>query len=189
MTESDASESSTAILIDRIQSGDDAARDQLFRKALPLLRRFARGRLPAWRRDLSETEDLVQVTLIRALNRIEDFDARGRGAFLAYLRTIMMNAVREEIRKHGRKPDTTESVEQVSAAPDSVVAAAIGMDTLDAYEQGLDRLKPAFRDAVILHVEFDMSHAEVAAELGLASADAARMRIKRGLTELASSMP
>ncbi len=182
-------EQSTAVLLGLIKSGDKSAREELFRRSLPMLRRFAHGRLPHYRRDTAETEDLVQVTLIRALNRIDDFESRGRGAFFAYLRTIMMNAVREEIRKHGRKPDTTESVDKSLAAEDSVVASAIGMDTLDAYEKALSELKQDFREAIILHVEFDLSYAEVALELDLPSADAARMRIKRGLKELATRMP
>src|SRR5690606_27280289 len=88
---------STATLIGRIHAGQAQARDELFARCLPMLRRFARGRLPAGRRDLAETEDLVQLTLMRALSRLDDFQANARGAFFAYLRTVMLNAVREEI--------------------------------------------------------------------------------------------
>ena len=69
-------EQATVTLIGRIRDGDDSAREELFRRCLPLLRRFARGRLPAQRRDMAETDDLVQVTLLRALNNVERFDAR-----------------------------------------------------------------------------------------------------------------
>lgn len=180
---------STALLLDLIRQGDEQSREELFRRCLPMLRRFAHGRLPYFRRDLSETDDLVQVTLVRALNGIGAFESKGRGAFFAYLRTIMMNAVREEIRKHGRKPQTTGSLDNVNAANDSVVEQAVGLETLEAYELALTGIKQDFREAIILHVEFDMSYAEVALELDLPSSDAARMRIKRGLKELATQMP
>lgn len=180
---------STATLLERIRVGNDAAREELFRRCLPLLKRFARGRLPARRRDLAETDDLVQVTLLRALNNVERFDARGRGAFFAYLRQIMLNAVREEIRRHANRPDHTDNLDAVPAAPDSVVALAVGEQTLEAYEHGLAQLSEQQREAVILRVEFDMSYAEIAAELDCVSTDAARMQVARGLRHLASLMP
>ncbi len=180
---------STALLLGLIREGDELARDELFRRCLPMLRRFARGRLPQARRDLAETEDLVQVTLFRAVNGIDTFQSEGRGAFFAYLRTIMMNAVREEIRKHGRKPQSTGSFDKTRAASDSAIEQAVGLETLEAYEQALSQIKQESREAIILHVEFDLSYAEVALELELPSSDAARMRIKRGLKELATQMP
>lgn len=182
-------DTSTASLLARAQGGSDAAREQLFRRCLPLLRRMARGRLPASCRDLAETEDLVQVTLVRALNRLEAFESRGRGAFLAYLRQIMINAVREEIRRHDPGIQHTDRLDRIPAAPDSVLAFAVGEQTLEAYERALGRLAETMRDAVMLRVEFEMSFPEIAVELGLASADAARMQVTRGLRRIAEMMP
>jgi RNA polymerase sigma-70 factor (ECF subfamily) len=187
--QSTAGQQSTATLIDRLRHGQQAAREELFRRCLPLLRRFARGRLPQSRRDLSQTDDLVQITLLRALNNLERFDNRGRGAFFAYLRTIMVNAVREEIRNHSRKPAMTADLDAASAAGDSAVAHAIGVETLDAFEAALPRLDEMQRHAVILRVEFDLSFAEIALELDLPSADAARMQVTRGLRRIAELMP
>ncbi|MEM1088942.1 MAG: sigma-70 family RNA polymerase sigma factor [Pseudomonadota bacterium] len=179
----------TTALLDRANSGDEAARDALFQRVLPMLRRFARGRLPAWGRDSAETEDLVQITLLRAFKRLGDFKAERPGAFLSYLRTIMMNAVRDEIRKKGRRPHSTSSVEEAVIDPESVVANVVGMETIDAYEGAMAELNEGRREAVMMHVEFGMTYAEVALELGLPSANAARMRIKRGLEEVARLMP
>jgi RNA polymerase sigma-70 factor (ECF subfamily) len=58
-----------------------------------------------------------------------------------------------------------------------------------AYERALADLSPALRDAVVLRVEFGMTFPEIAAELELASANAARMRVSRALAELAERMP
>jgi len=54
---------STATLIGRIQDGDRDARELLVQRCLPALRRWAHGRLPAYGRSLSDTDDLVQVTV------------------------------------------------------------------------------------------------------------------------------
>ena len=76
---------STASLIQRAKKGDGQAREQLAARYLPLLQRWAHGRLPAKARRLQETNDLVQVTLMRALDRLDFFESTREGAFLAYL--------------------------------------------------------------------------------------------------------
>ena len=96
---------STIHLIARARTGDQEAVERLFARHLGPLRRWASGRLPKWARDLTDTDDLVQDTLLRTLKRIGEFDPRGAGALQAYLRQAIVNAVREELRKKGRRPD------------------------------------------------------------------------------------
>lgn len=180
---------STATLVSQLQAGDGRARERLFNRCLPLLRRWARGRLPHYGRDLAETDDLVQVTMMRALNNLDSFEPRRQGAFLAYLRHILMNAVREEIRRTGRHPRGEEKSGSDDMVATSALEHAIGSETVDAYEQALETLTPAQREAVILRLEFDLSFPEIAAETGASSADAARMLVSRALVALARAMP
>ena len=63
------------------------------------LRRWVSGRLPRWARDLSDTDDIVQDTLLRTFTRIENFEVRGAGALQAYMRQAVMNRVRDELRR------------------------------------------------------------------------------------------
>ncbi len=179
---------STTALIDAIRAGDFDARDRLFHRCLPLLRRWARGRLPAFARDLADTEDLVQVSLLRALNNIERFEAGRPGALLAYLRKILLNAVREELRRSGRRPKAAATETELPDPAASVVERAIGQQTLEHYEAALERLTEKQRNAVILRLEFDMTYPEIATELESESSDAARMLVVRGLAELARRM-
>ena len=180
---------STALLVGKAQEGDGEAREALIAHCLPALRRWARGRLPNFARDLAETEDLVQVTLMQAVRNLDRFQYRGSGSFLAYLRTILLNAVKQELRRVGRTPDSTERVDLAAEVEDSVLANCIGQDTLEHYERGLQELTPGQRDAVVLRLEFGLSFAEVAAETGAHSSDAARMMVSRGLARLAELMP
>ena len=46
----------TTTLIQRIRSGDECAREQLFQRYLPLLQRWAVGRLPSHARKLADTD-------------------------------------------------------------------------------------------------------------------------------------
>jgi DNA-directed RNA polymerase specialized sigma24 family protein len=60
---------STITLLQRIRSGDPDAREQLMRRYLPRLRRWAHGRLPVYAREIDDTDDLVQNTLLRSSRR------------------------------------------------------------------------------------------------------------------------
>ena len=169
-----------------VREGDDEAREQLVARYLPIIRRWARGRLPARARDLAETDDLVQITLLRALNRLSEFEPRREGAFLAYLRKILLNSMREEIRRSGRMP-ARERLSDTSSEP-AAVASETDIDTLIAYESALGRLPALQHEAVVLRIEFGLSYAEIAAAIGSPSSDAARMKVKRGLVRLAETM-
>lgn len=95
---------STAKLLARVRAGDRLAREDLVRRYLATLLRWGHRRLPQHARDLSDTQDLVQTTLLKALDRVGDFEPRREGAFLAYLRTILLNEVRGEIRRVASRP-------------------------------------------------------------------------------------
>ena len=130
----------------------------------------------------------MQITLLRSLNHLEEFENRRPGAFLAYLRTILMNVLRDEIRRGDRKPvDLAISASRVSADT-SVVEAVVGREILDSYEAALAKMPEEKRLAVMMRIEFDMSYQEIADELERPSADATRMMIVRALGELADEM-
>ena len=62
--------SSTAALIERARAGDGQAQDALFARLYPPLRRWTRGRLPVWARDVADTDDLVQEALVRTFTHL-----------------------------------------------------------------------------------------------------------------------
>lgn len=180
-----AAHHSTAHLISLYQAGDQRAREDLFARCLPLLRQWAHGRLPGYARELADTNDLVQVTLIRALNRLDEFGSRGQGSFLAYLRTILLNTVRDEIRRTGRVApcQTLHDERCVDQAP-SQVEQLVGAEEMARYESALADLPQAQQDVLILRIEFGLSFPEIALETGR-KADAARMLFRRGYARLA----
>ncbi len=174
--------------MNRIRAGDTSARDALLQRFVPVLSRWAHGRLPHAARDLSETQDLVQLTLIKALNHLEAFDASRPGSFLAWLRTIFLNVLKDELRRHDRRPahgdvdtPTLQPVEGLSGTPMSA-------EDLASYESALALLPEDMREAVVLSLEFGFSHEELAQAIGAPTAEAARMRLKRALLKLAEHM-
>src|SRR5262245_37900354 len=77
---------STFHLIERVRAGDPEALERLFARHLKPLQRWASGRLPKWARDLADTDDLVQDTLVQTFKNIDGFEPRRVGALQAYLR-------------------------------------------------------------------------------------------------------
>src|SRR5262245_51348216 len=69
---SSANLESTYQLLERAQSGDSGALDRLMARHVTPLRRWATGRLPQWARDLADTDDLVQDTLLQTFKRLGD---------------------------------------------------------------------------------------------------------------------
>lgn len=182
---------STATLLRKVKQGDADAKERLFAIYLPLLTRWAHGRLPVQARSLSETADMVQLTLFKALQKLPEFEHRGEGAFLAYLRQVLLNSVRKEIQKQQRRHQLAP-MDSDQVAPDgspSVLDQVIGQRVLGAYENALQQLPEREREAVILRLELDFSFPEIAESLELNSANAARMLVTRSFDKLARHMP
>ena len=175
-------------LVERAKAGDDEALNRLFARYLPSLRRWASGRLPRWSRDLMDTDDLVQETVVRAVKRLDQFESRHEGALQAYLRQAIVNRIRDEVRRAKRSPAPSGLDDNAADKGASPLEAAIGEEALERYEAALARLRPEEREAIVARVEMDGSYQDVAQALGKPSADAARMAVSRALLRLAQEM-
>jgi len=179
---------SSVQLVARAKTGDQDARDLLFRRYYPRLRRWAHGRLPKAYDGVLSTEDVVQETLIRVLSGLERFVPTHDGSFQAYLSQALRNRIFDERRKAGRRsvPEPLDN-EPYSNAP-SPLELAIGREGVERYERALAALSPPDRSAVIMRVEWGFSHAEVARDLNLPSAAAAQMRVRRAIVRMAKDL-
>ena len=179
---------STVSLLERIRAGDNSARESLGRRFLDPLQRWARGRLPPRARDLADTNDLVQITLHAALERVEDFEYRKDGAFLAYLRRALQNRIRDEIRRADRRPVHVALTEGRAAEEPSPLEMAIGAETLERYEHAMSLLSERHKEAVMLRIELGFTYDEMVGAMNASSANAARMLVSRALVKLAKAM-
>ena len=180
---------STATLLARVRQGDGDARDHLCAVYLPLLQKWAHGRLPEYARDLAETDDMVQASLPKALDNLESFTPLHEGAFLAYLRKILLNKIRDEIRRFSLHGNQQQAItDSIKSKNESALEAAVGAEIIDKYEHALFKMTAEAREAVILRVEFGFSYPEIATAMNYASANAARMKVSRALHNLAEVM-
>jgi RNA polymerase sigma factor (sigma-70 family) len=179
---------STLYLIQQVRRGDQEALDRLLARHVGPLRRWVSGRLPRWARDLADTDDLVQDTLLRTFTKIKDFEVRGPGALQAYLRQAVLNRVRDELRRKARAPTRLDEDELELEAAGSPLEDAIGREAAERYEAALTRLRPSDREAVIGRLEMDYTYAELAEALGKPTSEAARKAARRALLRLANEM-
>ncbi|MGB2714826.1 MAG: sigma-70 family RNA polymerase sigma factor [Vicinamibacterales bacterium] len=175
-------------LLERAKAGDRAALDVLFTRHIPALRRWASGRLPRWGRDIAETQDLVQETVLQVFKRVEAFEPRGEGALQAYLRHAVMNRIRNEFRKKSRRPSFDDLDDQVPGDRTSPLESAIRQEQLDRYDSALSRLSEQERDLIVARVEVGLTYEEIAEALGKPSWNAARMATARALLRLAQEL-
>jgi RNA polymerase sigma factor (sigma-70 family) len=179
---------STLDLLERFKHGDELAVAELVERAIPPLRRWARGRLPAWARGLAETQDLVQTALMRALPRLKDFEAKHPGALQAYLRQAVANHIRDEIRKAASRPTPEVADSQHPDPGPSPLEQAIGHEAFERYEAALATLRAGDREAIVARVELQQSYEEVAIALEKPSANAARVAVARAVKNLVKAM-
>jgi RNA polymerase sigma-70 factor (ECF subfamily) len=178
----------TTELLRQAKAGDRSALESLVARYLPRLRSWASGRLPMRARSLLDTSDLVQETLLRTLERLDQVEVRGPGGFQAYVRSAVLNRIRDEIRWAARRPGPEGVPETLQSADPSPLELAVGADLVARYESALATLTEEERQLLHLRIELDYDYGEIAAMTDRASRDAARMAVTRALKRLAEAM-
>jgi RNA polymerase sigma-70 factor (ECF subfamily) len=122
------------------------------------------------------------------LKQIGRFEYGGAGSFLAYLRSTLLNLLRNEIRRVARRGESLELdealVEDETASP---LEQAIGRERLERYEAALETLPARARELVIMRLEFDMTYDDIANEVQ-STPDAVRMAIRRAVEALTRAL-
>jgi RNA polymerase sigma factor (sigma-70 family) len=178
----------TVVLIARARDGDVNALNDLCARYLPRLTRWAHGRLPAGARGAIDTHDIVQETLTHVVQRLSAFEPRHEGAFQGYVRRALLNRIRDEARKLGRKGPAEPLDSNQPAGDASPLEEAIGREALEGYEAAMLRLREEDRQAIIGRIELGLPYVELAPLLGKPTVSAAHMAVSRALLRLAKEM-
>lgn len=189
-TPGSSADTSSVRLLDRAIRGDRSAREALFARYLPWLRRWARGRLPHWARGVADTSDMVQDALHRTVTRLGGFEPRGDGALRAYLRSAVENRIRDEMRRVARRPamDVLDEEQPLDGNDRSLQEKIIHDEAWDSYRSALKRLPRRDQRLIVGRLELGYSFRQLAAIDGRGGPDAARMALKRALVRLAAEM-
>jgi RNA polymerase sigma-70 factor (ECF subfamily) len=182
------SDESTIELVMAARRGSRLALEALLERCLPSLKRWAHGRLPVYARGNCDTSDLVQDATMHVLRRLDKFEPRHVGAMQAYLRMSVINRIRDEIRRVGRRPESVELVVEPPSDGASPLESAIREEVYERYRAAVDKLRPRDREMVVARVEVQWSFQEIAHRFDLPSVDAARMAVTRSLKRLVAQV-
>jgi RNA polymerase sigma-70 factor, ECF subfamily len=133
-------------------------------------------------------EDLSQEVFIRIYRTLPSYNAK-QGAFATWLTSVTRNLLVDHYRRtrHDRLTDSIESIPQfeqqasTSRTPDSLAQAT---ELSAQVQQGLAKLSPELREAVILRDLQGLDYAEIRAVLQVPEGTV-KSRINRGRIELA----
>jgi RNA polymerase sigma-70 factor (ECF subfamily) len=152
-------------------------------------------------RSRMESMDLVQDAFISALRSLGNFSYKNEGDFLRWLSQIAENRLRDHVEKlHTDKRDIRKEIplnnhrdgqDSFVRAPGPVVATTPSMilskqEELDKLEKAIDKLKPEYREVIVLTKIEGLSHKEVAERLGK-NPHAVCVLLSRALTALAGA--
>jgi RNA polymerase sigma-70 factor (ECF subfamily) len=182
------SDEPTMELVVRARGGDRRAVDALLQRSIPHLKRWAHGKLPAAARNSLDTGDLVQETVLHVLRKLDTFMPRHVGAMQAYLRLSVLNRIRDEVRKIGRHPVSTELPDDMQSDQPSPEEQAVRNEAVSQYFDALGILIPRERQLVVARIEAQWTYDEIAKHFGMSTPDAARMAVTRALARLLDSV-
>jgi RNA polymerase sigma-70 factor, ECF subfamily len=185
----------TQNLVSRALQHDRAAIDLLFSRYRDRLRTALRKLLGArYRSLLADSEDATHDAILSALRRLEQFEYRGDGSFLAWL----LKGAEYEILRRLRERNTQKrgggrttmgldehEVGNVPAMQPSPEELHDEVELADRIREALQQLPDREREVIVLRRYLDLSTEEIMAELGLPTEGALRALLSRAQARLA----
>lgn len=178
---------STLIILERARAGDRAAAQTLIERAVPPVKRWARGRVPASVRGEANTEDVLQDAVVNTLRLVSASRLKSVSGLQFYLRRSVMNRIRDLIRRTIRRGGPAALVDDVASDRPSPLESAVRAERLEHFLAALQRLTPADRQLVVWRVELGYSVVEIAQRLGKPVPTTA-MRVSRALQRLKAAL-
>ncbi len=163
--------------------------EQLFVRLLPILERWAHGRLPRRARRRCDTADLVQDACSGAISHLGDLDQRDPAQVDFYLKQTIRNRIRDEIRR-ARIGETMSSEGLALTDPSpSPLEDSLEADERRRFRAALLALDADDQQLVVGRVELHLSYDELARATGRDTAEAARCAVRRAMLRLARQLP
>jgi RNA polymerase sigma-70 factor (ECF subfamily) len=182
-------------LIARARAGDGEAAGLLLEKYRPYLRILAQRQLDHNLAARLDASDLVQQTCLSVLGRLPQFDGRDEAQFIAWLRTVHENNIRDAVREHLRTAKRAAGREVSVEADDlagqlrasSPSQRVLVGESAAELAAALLELPPDQREAVRLRYLEGRSLTEIAERMERSVVAAAGL-VKRGLIQLRRTM-
>lgn len=183
-----------ASLLRLAREGSQDALNELFEDLAPRLLSFIRLRLGPNLRMQIESQDILQITLLKAFNNLESFEGSRSSSLGGWLAAIARNEIQDQVDYFRRqRRDVTLQVplgpalENLREQLSSVVTRLQTRERQQRLERALEELKPEYREVILLRQYEELSFAEIGLRLGK-SPDACRMLLARAIAALSRAM-
>lgn len=161
----------TEHLIAQARGGDASAYQDLFERESGRLQVYVSLRLGQRLRARVDPLDVVQDVLLSAHRGFPTFEARGPGAFRAWLHAIADHRIRDLASREGRDP-TSESEQSASPGPATLVG---GEEQRQRLVAALERLPAGQREVLLMRYFQGLSPADLGPALGCTPRHARRI--------------
>jgi len=191
-----ADSADTQQLLQRVRAGEQKARDRLFAKHRPFLRRFVALRSDPRLRARFDPSDLVQETQLEALRRLEGYLAEPTLSFRLWLRQLAYDrllhlrrdhfkAQRRSVRREVQLPEdsSVQLARQLLSATPGPSAQLLNKEFARRVREAVHELPEADQEMVLLRNFEGLSNQEAAQLLNIKPATASQ-RYGRALIRL-----
>jgi RNA polymerase sigma-70 factor (ECF subfamily) len=180
---------STALLREA-RGGSPEALGELYERYGGRLLAFIRFKMGRDLRARLESRDILQATLLRSFQRIEQFEGADGASLMGWLVRIAENEIRDQADfQHRQRRDIAAGVPldeitlQLAASGRSALSEAALNEQADFLTRALEGLDPDHREVIVLRKLEELSFKEVGGRLGR-SEDACRMLLARAMVAL-----
>ncbi len=178
-------------ILEDARAGSAEALDALFQQAAGRLLAVIRLRMGPQLRGRLESRDILQSTLLKAFERLDQLQGGNSQSLMGWLVRIAENEIRDQDDFHGRRcRDAAKDAgldENVAAGLvaqlRSQVSRLIQDEEAVRLEQALEAIEPHYREIILLRKYEELGFETIGARLGK-SPDACRMLMARALAAL-----
>lgn len=190
-----------AALVERAQSGDADALNELFARYHQTMVQLAQKKLGARLRSKEEPVDLAQTTFREATRDFERYEYRGEGSLLRWLQTILQNKIRDRAEYYSAGKRNTAKERPLEATADdergafelpsddlSVTRVVARDESFVLLHEALKELSDEHRQAIALVFFQGLPLREAGEKMGGRSEDAVRMMLRRAEAKLGDKL-
>lgn len=179
------------ITLREARAGSKEALDSLFERVAGRLLALIRLRLGRPLRARLESRDILQASLLRAFQHLDQLQGGDSAALMAWLARIAENEIRDQADFHGRQrrdaardvPLEDPALGGLAERIRSQASRLILDEEAERLERALETLDETYREIILLRKFEELPFEEIGRRMGR-SPDACRMLLARALTAL-----
>ncbi len=179
---------STGLLF-RARAGSADALNELYARYGPRLLSLIRLRMGQGIRPETDSRDILQATLLKSFEHLEQFNGADGRSLMGWLARIAENEIRDQADRQGRqrrdkaREEPLDPALPVTAHVRTAVSQLIIDEQSERLERAIARLDEPQREAILLRKFEELTYAEMARRMGR-SEDACRMLVARAMVAL-----